>query len=336
MNKSKIIPTIKKWLLMISMSLGIGGYFLILSLNLGQETNHQIATVVTNMLPYLLFVMLFLEFSKIEPRDLFPKKWLWMVFAFQIVMAFVTIAIQKYGCMPQWTTAMWNGWLASMLSPTATAVAVMSSKLGGKAASATTYAVLSSLLAACAIPLIFPLASPQAAGLSFWMLFTKIFAKVFPVIILPLMISLSLRKLAPKAHDFIARFAKDKSFYLWSVCIMVNTAQVIRLIFGGIADGWVVCIYVVFGGFISALNFMVGKKFGTLCDDRISAGQSLGQKNTILGIWMAMTFLDPASGIIVGAYMLWQNGGEVEGIAAFFIPTLGKKYSQPGKKMFPA
>ena len=77
MNKSKIIPTIKKWLLMISMSLGIGGYFLILSLNLGQETNHQIATVVTNMLPYLLFVMLFLEFSKIEPRDLFPKKWLW-------------------------------------------------------------------------------------------------------------------------------------------------------------------------------------------------------------------------------------------------------------------
>ena len=89
MNKSKIIPTIKKWLLMISMSLGIGGYFLILSLNLGQETNHQIATVVTNMLPYLLFVMLFLEFSKIEPRDLFPKKWLWMVFAFQIVMAFV-------------------------------------------------------------------------------------------------------------------------------------------------------------------------------------------------------------------------------------------------------
>ena len=115
MNKSKIIPTIKKWLLMISMSLGIGGYFLILSLNLGQEINHQIAMVVTDILPYLLFVMLFLEFSKIEPRDLFPKKWLWMVFAFQIVMAFVTIAIQKYGCMPQWTTAMWNGWLASML-----------------------------------------------------------------------------------------------------------------------------------------------------------------------------------------------------------------------------
>ena len=72
------------------------------------------------------------------------------------------------------------------------------------------------------------------------MLFTKIFAKVFPVIILPLMISLSLRKLAPGTHNFIARFAKDKSFYLWSVCIMVNTAQVTRLLFGGIAEGWVI------------------------------------------------------------------------------------------------
>ena len=68
------------------------------------------------------------------------------------------------------------------------------------------------------------------------------------------MISLSLRKLAPKTHDFIAHFAKDKSFYLWSVCIMVNTAQVARLLFGGIAEGWVIGIYVIFAGLISALN----------------------------------------------------------------------------------
>lgn len=34
-----------------------------------------------------------------------------------------------------------------------------------------------------------------------------------------------------------------------------------------------------------------------------------------------------------GAFFLDEHdGGEVEGIAAFFIPTLGKKYSQPGKK----
>ena len=88
---------------------------------------------------------------------------------------------------------------------------------------------------------------------------------------------------------------------------MINIPYSWYRTFGGIAEGWVLGIYVVFAGLISALNFIVGKKFGSLCDDRISAGQSLGQKNTILGIWMAMTFLDPASGIIVGAYMLWQN-----------------------------
>jgi len=32
--------------------------------------------------------------------------------------------------------------------------------------------------------------------------------------------------------------------------------------FGGIAEGWVLGIYVVFAGLISALNFIVGKKFG--------------------------------------------------------------------------
>ena len=33
----------------------------------------------------------------------------------------------------------------------------------------------------------------------------------------------------------------------------------------------------------------------------------LWQKNTILAIWMAYTFLDPVSAIAPGSYVLWQN-----------------------------
>ena len=41
--------------------------------------------------------------------------------------------------------------------------------------------------------------------------------------------------------------------------------------------------------------------------DRISAGQALGQKNTVLAIWMAYTYLDPLSSVGPGSYVLWQN-----------------------------
>ena len=34
---------------------------------------------------------------------------------------------------------------------------------------------------------------------------------------------------------------------------------------------------------------------------------ALGQKNTVLAIWMAYTYLNPASAIAPGSYVVWQN-----------------------------
>ena len=39
----------------------------------------------------------------------------------------------------------------------------------------------------------------------------------------------------------------------------------------------------------------------------MKAGQSLGQKNTFLAIWIAMTYLNPTSCIVMRAYLIWQN-----------------------------
>ena len=55
------------------------------------------------------------------------------------------------------------------------------------------------------------------------------------------------------------------------------------------------------------IQFVVGKQVGGMYADRISAGQALGQKNTVLAIWMACTYLNPASAIAPGSYVLWQN-----------------------------
>ena len=49
------------------------------------------------------------------------------------------------------------------------------------------------------------------------------------------------------------------------------------------------------------------KTIGSVYNDRISGGQALGQKNTILAIWMAHTYLNPLSSVAPGSYVLWQN-----------------------------
>ena len=53
--------------------------------------------------------------------------------------------------------------------------------------------------------------------------------------------------------------------------------------------------------------FVSGKKIGTHFNDRISAGQAIGQKNTTFSIWAAQTYLDPLSSVCSGFYIIWQN-----------------------------
>ena len=62
------------------------------------------------------------------------------------------------------------------------------------------------------------------------------------------------------------------------------------------------------GGLLACvIQFLLGKRIGSAYHDRISAGQALGQKNTVLAIWMASTYLHPLATIAPGSYVLWQN-----------------------------
>ncbi len=42
-----------------------------------------------------------------------------------------------------------------------------------------------------------------------------------------------------------------------------------------------------------AMQFWIGRKIGLRYNDMITAGQSFGQKNTVLAIWMGYTFSLP-------------------------------------------
>ena len=136
----------------------------------------------------------------------------------------------------------------------------------------TTYTILSNLGAAICIPLLFPLISTQAHE-GFWDEFTLIMGKVFPMIVLPLILAQFIRLFIKPVHRFIVTYLKGVSFYLWAF----------------------------------TLTTVLGKFIGHLEGQRISAGQGLGQKNMVFGIWVTSTYLSPAASIAPGCYMLWQN-----------------------------
>lgn len=187
----------------------------------------------------------------------------------------------------------------------ATAAAVITGKLGRSASSLTTYTLLSNILAAIAVPLIFPLVEPHA-DITFFTAFLKILGKVFPLLLFPFFLALFFRYVLPKVHHFLLGF-HDLAFYLWGMALAIVTGQTVKSLMTSDVPGSVQILIALAGFITCALQFYLGKRIGTIYKDRISAGQALGQKNTVLAIWMAYTYLDPVSSVGPGSYVLWQN-----------------------------
>ena len=189
--------------------------------------------------------------------------------------------------------------------PTATAAAVITGKLGGSASSLTTYTLLSNVLAAIVVPLMFPLVEPHA-DITFVTAFLKILSKVFPLLLCPFFLAMLFRYFLPGLHHFLLGF-RDLAFYLWGVALAIVTAQTVKSLVESNAPVGVEVLIALAGLVTCAVQFYLGKRIGTRYSDRISAGQALGQKNTVLAIWMAYTYLDPLSSVGPGSYVLWQN-----------------------------
>lgn len=296
---------LKDWTLPISMLVGSVCYVIFTQCEWAQPLKPAIVSSIPYLLPTLIFLMLFLSYCKIDPHELRPRRWHLIL----IVIQLVETLLAAWWCMShrdsEWIPLV-ESLLAVFVAPMAAVGAVVTQKIGGNPATATTYTVISSLFTALVVPTVYPLVEP-GIGVTFFELFTKILTRVFPTIIFPLLLALLLRWLMPRVHQWVCREAKDKSFYLWAICTMVNTAQIIRCIVSSPGSVLILWSIVVVIGIVVGLQFYVGKMIGSKYNDRIAAGQGLAQKNTVLSIWIAMTFLSPTAAIGPGVCLMWQN-----------------------------
>ena len=295
---------IKDWTLPLAMLLGITGYFCLASFDFLAPVRPVAGSLAQTLPPFLIFAQLLLVFCKVDWRDLLPDKWHAWLLLFQALACLAAV-----GCLllfpldAGWRIA-FEGMMVCFICPTATAAAVVTGKLGGNAASLTVYTLLSNLLAAIMVPLFFPLVEPSSV--SFGAAFFRILGKVFPLLLFPFFIALLLRKFFPVVHRFLTSL-KDAAFYLWAVALTIVMGQTARSMVEGNEGFSEELLIDSLSLVICCIQFYVGKRIGSAYHDRISAGQALGQKNSVLAIWMACTYLNPVSAVAPGSYALWQN-----------------------------
>lgn len=300
----KIIQFIKDWTLPIAMSLGVILYFVYVNLPFLAGTKPFVNHAVAIIQPVLIFLMLFLTFCKVDLSELRPCKWhAWLLLvqagSFSLLGGILLLFRDMAG-------GVWmEGAMLCLICPTATAAAVVTRKLGGDAGHLTSYTILSNLLAAFLVPLLVPLVHPNP-DMTFWGAFILILGKVFPLLLLPFVAAVLLRYLWPAMHHRLGEF-HNLTFYLWTVALMLAIAVTVRSImhsdysFGyqaGLAIVSLICC---------GLQFWIGKRIGRVYHDSISAGQALGQKNTVVAIWMGYTFLTPVTAVAAGFYSVWHN-----------------------------
>lgn len=300
-----MLKFIKTWTLPIAMLLGMSVYLLFAHVSVLNPVKPFMYTVIGYLTPSLIFAQLLLTFCKISPRELLPTPWHGWLLLFQLLSTCLFSAALLWLSVSLEQKIILEAGMVCLICPTATAAAVITGKLGGSASSLTTYTLLSNLLAAVAVPLLFPLVEPHA-NLSFFSAFLVILSKVFPLLLCPFLLACLLRSCLRPVHRWLLSY-HEAAFYLWAVALAIVTGQTVRSLCNSEAEPMVEIWIAGMGLLTCALQFYLGKRIGSRYADRISAGQALGQKNTVLAIWMAYTYLNPLSSVGPGSYVLWQN-----------------------------
>lgn len=198
-----------------------------------------------------------------------------------------------------------EGIFICFICPTAAAVVVIAEKLGGSVESLTVFTFIGNAVSLIIIPLMFPMVE-RGADVTFTAMAMMLLRNVFFVLVVPLGLALLSRRHLPAMVKRLNTH-KNLGFYIWCVNLVIVTGVTLRNIVHSTASGWVMCLLLIAPLGVCIIHFIIGKSIGYAWGDSISAGQALGQKNTVVGIWLTLTFLNPLAAVAPGAYVIWQN-----------------------------
>ena len=298
---------LKDWSLPITMLGGVAMYMLYVNIPLFDNTHDTANKIVSFVQPMLIFLMLFVTFCKVKIGELKPAKWHFLLLAFQLLsLTALSLPAIFATSLPAELRIILESAILCLICPTATAAAVITARLGGNSASLISYTILINIAVAMIAPFFFTLIHP-IEGSSFLPSFVAIVSKVFPLLLCPLIAAQLLRFILPSIHRFIVEKGSNWPFYLWLVALSLAIALTTRAIVHARLPLFVLVGIALISFICCMMQFAVGRFVGARFGDKITAGQALGQKNTVFAIWLAYTFFTPVTAVAGGFYSIWHN-----------------------------
>ncbi len=300
------IRFLKNWMLPIAIVTGASSYLLFHFLPALHGIGPACHLFAVKCQPTLIGIMLFLQFVKMAPSDLKFHRWhIWLLLIQALLflgLAWPAMHVRSEAAKIALECAM-----LCFICPTAAAAGVLTDRLGGSLAGVMTYTVLINTVAALLIPAVIPLLYPSA-GLTFMGSVLRIGGRIFPILILPCLAAWLVRYTLPRLQAWLLPRA-HWSFYIWGVTLTLSMVLATRALVL-YAPGWMDTLLIVAVSIVCCIfQFGTGRLVGRIYShgDKVTAGQSLGQKNTGFLIWLGYSYMTPVTSVAGGLYAIWHN-----------------------------
>lgn len=254
------------------------------------------------LLPHIMFVMLSLSYTKIAPSDVKISKT-------HLVLTLVQWGLGAgiYTLTRRWDETLAQGLALILLTPTAVSASVITAMMGGQVGFIIASLIVGNISMSLFAPPILSYLYPDM-GLDYLSTTLQILSKVALLLIAPIIVIWGLRFNWRRVHDKLARYS-GLTFHLWCFSLVIITSNTIRFFQTHSELSWsygTVLAVCTLG--VCTLAFIIGrviaKHMGTL---PVNGGQAMGQKNTVLAIWMGLTFMNPLVSIVPSFYVIAQN-----------------------------
>lgn len=257
---------------------------------------------LTFLSPYLIFAMLFITYCRLELKDFRPGR-------FQAVLLGVQMALSAvvYFALLPFNHTVAEGVFICVFIPTATAAPVITAMLGGSISRVATYSLICNIFVAVTGPVVLA-AVGDHAEYTFLQSLGLIMAKVLPLLLLPIVCALAVTRFAPRLHKIVAH-NQALSFYLWAVALFIIVGSCVSFTINHWSRSESIPMVALTAGalVVCVVQFKIGRMVGRAYGDAVSGGQGLGQKNTVLAVWLALAYMNPIASIAPAAYIAWQN-----------------------------
>ena len=294
----------KRFSLPVSLLVGVVSYLMFSQIEILEPIGDVAGPLFLDIMPVVLFTILYVTFCKIQIKEMKPRTWHFILQGIRIALSgfFVWLITLTSDADVK---LLLEGMFICIICPTAAAAPVVTEKLGGSIGSLTIYTIIANVVTSVIIPLFFPMVE-KSADIEFFAAVLMVLKNVTVVLVVPLVLALTSRKVIPSFTSWLAK-KKDLGFYLWCVNLAIVSGVTMRNILLSTVSGHTLVLLIMLPLFVTIALFAIGKAVGRPFGDSISAGQALGQKNTVVGIWLTISFLNPLAAVAPGAYVLWQN-----------------------------